>query len=245
VFCDGSAREIVAMLLAECAAAGVDNRLQQRIGEVSRTAVNHRADLWKAVVRQSPWAAWRRTACPVGSQRADAHKELPGQATLAGAEVTVDAAFVGLNRGVAKDGADQIAAMRPHGFSRRLIAAHRAGCDGTYRIGRAEDAFEPGNHAAKRRRIDAMALALELDPLQATCCLVHLEERNERHAPDREIAHNNLGIAVAEIERTWQKHRTRTETFDKSAARLAPGGSMKDFSKTHGGGGLAAEKGAE
>jgi hypothetical protein len=36
LFCDGSAREIVAMLLAECAAAGVDIRLQQRIGEVSR-----------------------------------------------------------------------------------------------------------------------------------------------------------------------------------------------------------------
>ncbi len=36
LFCNGSAREIVAMLLAECAAAGVDIRLQQRIGEVSR-----------------------------------------------------------------------------------------------------------------------------------------------------------------------------------------------------------------
>jgi predicted Rossmann fold flavoprotein len=37
LFCDGSARQIVAMLLAECAAAGVDTRLRQRIGEVSRT----------------------------------------------------------------------------------------------------------------------------------------------------------------------------------------------------------------
>jgi predicted Rossmann fold flavoprotein len=36
LFCDNSAREIVAMLLAECAAVGVDIRLQQRIGEVSR-----------------------------------------------------------------------------------------------------------------------------------------------------------------------------------------------------------------
>ncbi len=36
LFCDGSAREIVAMLLAECAAAGVELRLQQRIGAVSR-----------------------------------------------------------------------------------------------------------------------------------------------------------------------------------------------------------------
>ncbi len=36
LFCDGSARQIVAMLLAECAAAGVDIRLQQTIGEVSR-----------------------------------------------------------------------------------------------------------------------------------------------------------------------------------------------------------------
>jgi predicted Rossmann fold flavoprotein len=36
LFCDGSAQQIVAMLLAECAAVGVDIRLQQRIGEVSR-----------------------------------------------------------------------------------------------------------------------------------------------------------------------------------------------------------------
>ena len=36
LFCDGSAQQIVAMLLAECTAAGVDIRLQQRIGEVSR-----------------------------------------------------------------------------------------------------------------------------------------------------------------------------------------------------------------
>ena len=38
LLCDGSARQIVAMLLAECAAAGVDIRLRQRIAEVSRAA---------------------------------------------------------------------------------------------------------------------------------------------------------------------------------------------------------------
>jgi predicted Rossmann fold flavoprotein len=37
LFCDGSARQIVAMLLEECAAVGAEIRLQQRIGEVSRT----------------------------------------------------------------------------------------------------------------------------------------------------------------------------------------------------------------
>jgi predicted Rossmann fold flavoprotein len=36
LFCDRSARQIVAMLLAECAAVGVEIRLQQRIGEVAR-----------------------------------------------------------------------------------------------------------------------------------------------------------------------------------------------------------------
>ena len=36
LFCDGSARQIVAMLLDECAAAGVAVRLQQRVGAVSR-----------------------------------------------------------------------------------------------------------------------------------------------------------------------------------------------------------------
>ena len=36
LFCDGSARQIVAMLVAECEAGGVEIRLQQQIGEVSR-----------------------------------------------------------------------------------------------------------------------------------------------------------------------------------------------------------------
>ena len=36
LFCDGSAQQVVTMLLAECAAVGVDIRLQQRIGAVSR-----------------------------------------------------------------------------------------------------------------------------------------------------------------------------------------------------------------
>ena len=37
LFCDGSARAIVAMLLAECAAAGVVVRVQQRVTEISRS----------------------------------------------------------------------------------------------------------------------------------------------------------------------------------------------------------------
>ncbi len=36
LFCDGSARQIVAMLLAECAAAGVDLRLGQHVRDVTR-----------------------------------------------------------------------------------------------------------------------------------------------------------------------------------------------------------------
>jgi hypothetical protein len=36
LFCDGSARQIVGMLLAECAAAGVDLHVGHRIGDVSR-----------------------------------------------------------------------------------------------------------------------------------------------------------------------------------------------------------------
>jgi hypothetical protein len=38
LFCDGSARAVVAMLLAECAAAGVDVRVNHRISGVSRAA---------------------------------------------------------------------------------------------------------------------------------------------------------------------------------------------------------------
>ena len=38
LFCDGSARQIVAMLLAECAAVGVEIRLGEHIGAVSRAA---------------------------------------------------------------------------------------------------------------------------------------------------------------------------------------------------------------
>jgi predicted Rossmann fold flavoprotein len=38
LFCDGSAREIVAMLLAECGAAGVDLRLDHRVTDIARGA---------------------------------------------------------------------------------------------------------------------------------------------------------------------------------------------------------------
>jgi predicted Rossmann fold flavoprotein len=41
LFCDGSARQIVAMLLAECAAAGVELRLGTRVTEVSRSDCFH------------------------------------------------------------------------------------------------------------------------------------------------------------------------------------------------------------
>jgi predicted Rossmann fold flavoprotein len=41
LFCDGSARAIVAMLLAECAAGGVQIRLQQRITDVTRGDLFH------------------------------------------------------------------------------------------------------------------------------------------------------------------------------------------------------------
>ncbi|MBR0670117.1 BaiN/RdsA family NAD(P)/FAD-dependent oxidoreductase [Neoroseomonas soli] len=37
LFCDGSARQVVAMLLAECGAAGVDLRLRHRVTEISRS----------------------------------------------------------------------------------------------------------------------------------------------------------------------------------------------------------------
>jgi predicted Rossmann fold flavoprotein len=51
LFCDGSARAIVDMLLAECLAAGVDIRLQQRVGEVSK------ADRFRVETQAGPIAA--------------------------------------------------------------------------------------------------------------------------------------------------------------------------------------------
>src|SRR5271155_1568267 len=40
LFCDGSAREILAMLLAECAAAHVDLRVEQNVTEIARDAAH-------------------------------------------------------------------------------------------------------------------------------------------------------------------------------------------------------------
>jgi len=44
LFCDGSAREIVAMLLAECAAGGVDLRLGVAVGDVSHDGAGFRVE---------------------------------------------------------------------------------------------------------------------------------------------------------------------------------------------------------
>ena len=51
LFCDGSAREIVAMLLAECAAAAVDLRLGCRVTDVSR------ADAFRVETSAGPFTA--------------------------------------------------------------------------------------------------------------------------------------------------------------------------------------------
>ncbi len=51
LFCDGSARAIVAMLLAECAAGGVDLRLGQTVTEVSR------AEHFRVVTQSGSFAA--------------------------------------------------------------------------------------------------------------------------------------------------------------------------------------------
>src|SRR6202158_1649008 len=51
LFCDGSAREILAMLLAECAAAGVDLRVGHRVSSVTR------ADHFRAETERGSFAA--------------------------------------------------------------------------------------------------------------------------------------------------------------------------------------------
>ncbi len=61
LFCDGSARAIVAMLLAECAAAGVELRLGSRVTEVSR-ADRFSVDTERARSRRPAWC-WRPAGC--------------------------------------------------------------------------------------------------------------------------------------------------------------------------------------
>ena len=61
LFCDGSARQIVAMLLAECEAAGVDVRVAHRITGIEkadRFAVNTDHGAFTA----ASWC-WRRAGC--------------------------------------------------------------------------------------------------------------------------------------------------------------------------------------
>ena len=64
LFCDGSARQIVGMLLAECAAAGVDLRLAHRVTDVSR-ADRFRVETDHGVIRgRQPGAGDRRLSIP-------------------------------------------------------------------------------------------------------------------------------------------------------------------------------------
>jgi predicted Rossmann fold flavoprotein len=62
LFCDGSAREVVAMLLAECAAAGVEIRLGHRVSDLSR-ADRFRVETDRGAFAGRPWC-WRPAACP-------------------------------------------------------------------------------------------------------------------------------------------------------------------------------------
>ncbi len=62
LFCDGSARSIVAMLLAECAAGGVDVRLGQTVTRRSRGRSTSASSPNRDHSRRRRWC-WRPAAC--------------------------------------------------------------------------------------------------------------------------------------------------------------------------------------
>src|SRR5229473_2158023 len=111
-------------------------------------------------------AARCAAADAIAPRRADADEELSGQPARSGARIASEAALEGFDRGVAKNRADDDPAARPDAFGRGLIAARRARSDAAQRVGRAVGGFERAKNRARRRRGDAVALPLELDPLQ-------------------------------------------------------------------------------
>ena len=82
LFCDGSAREIVAMLLAECACAGVEIRLGCRVTEVVRagqfisrpTSARSRRRSWCSPAAVCRFRKWVRPALPTISRAASASR---------------------------------------------------------------------------------------------------------------------------------------------------------------------------
>ena len=73
-----------------------------------------------------------------------------------------------------------------------------------------------------------MADWLELNAFKAVRRLVHLEKHRDRHPAEPVTLEHDIGIAVAEIERSAQAHGLRAELADQRVRGFTPVSSVEE-----------------
>ena len=131
LFCDGSARAIVAMLLAECAAGGVDLRLGQTVTERVAGGAGSASRRNRAASPRRRWC-WRPAACPsprwaprvsattwrAASASRDANAARPGAAEGRADTAGFDAALAGV-------ALEAVATFEKRSFRENILFTHR------------------------------------------------------------------------------------------------------------------------
>ncbi len=67
-----------------------------------------------------------------------------------------------------------------------------------------------------------MARPLQLDALEAARSLVHLKERDDGDAADGFTMQHDIGIAIAEIETSWELRCGAVELLQQALRSLSP-----------------------
>jgi len=237
LFCDGSAREIVDMLLAECAAAGVEIRLQEKIGDISRAERFQVQTASGAYEAESLVVATGGLSIPkIGATdlayRIAAQFGLPVVPTRpALVPFTLPTAELERTRNLAGVSAEIVARVGKISFREGMVVTHR-GLSGPAilqisSVWREGDAVEidllpgaPGDFLLKRKRERAKAglrsaLGEVLPQRLADAFLpIDLAAGPIAEVPDRAL------LALQSAIRTWRLHPDGTEGYAKAEVTL-------------------------
>jgi hypothetical protein len=136
---------------------------------------------------------------PVAPTQTDSNQQLAMQPAPAGGR-SQKTALECLQRRVAINGADQRAVAEPALLRSSLIPIRAKRRDQANAIRFAQLRVQRSRDRAKRRRINAVPGALELNAFETSGRFVHLEENHHRYAAETSPGEDDIGIAVAKVE---------------------------------------------
>jgi len=129
-----------------------------------------------------------------------------------------------LQGSIAKDRADDRAAVRPPLLGGRLISAGWKHGNHASLIGFTIVGVQRRRYRAEGGRVNGVARPLKLNAFEAVRFLVHLEENHHRHSAKSLPPHHDVGVAVAKVEGSGHPPRFVAEVLEQLARRFTPTG---------------------